>query len=261
MLLGEASVLILVIFSCIAFLYWYIQLERRTAREIEEFWKNSAHEIKTPIAGIKAFLHNLKSHALDQTELVPYVDMALKQVHKQEQLAENILSGYHLQLKDAKLRLTEINLIELLKEYFKKSFIHFSGSTINFEFKQDEKIEVQANVHGLKVILDNLIDNALKFCSPGLVLSVNVARKRKKAVVSIQDNGPGFHPQFSENLFQAYRHLDNELPAKKQGAGLGLYISRKLARKMGGDLKATSKGKGQGSQFQIYIKLAKNNEI
>ncbi len=260
MLIGEASVLILVILASIAFLYRYIQLERRTAREVKEFWERSAHEIKTPIAGIKAFLQNLKSRSDKLLELAPYVDMALKQIRKQEQLAENILSGYDLRSKDAKPKIVNVNLTEFLVNYFSKDSLHLADATVNLEFNQDKEIRVRIDTHKFKVILDNITDNAVKYCSPGLILSVDVDAVRKKAVVTIRDNGPGFHPRFSENLFRAYKHLDDELPRGRHGAGLGLYISRQLARSIGGDLKASSEGEGRGAKFQIFINLIKNNE-
>ena len=93
MLIGEAGFFVLIILVSSFFLYRFIQLERRTTLEVKRFWERSAHEIKTPITGVKAFLQNLKSHTYNADELAPYVDLALKQVANQEQLANNILSG------------------------------------------------------------------------------------------------------------------------------------------------------------------------
>ncbi len=255
MLIGEASLLILTICICSIFLYRFIQLDRRTSMEVREFWERSAHEIKTPITGLKLFLQNLKQRSYSLEEIAPYVDMALRQIGKQEQLAENILSGYHLKSKGDYLKLTDVNLIAFLSEYFKKSALSLTDAKVNLDIKENSEVRVTADIYGLKVILDNILDNAIKYCSPGLVLTVGIIKEKKYAVVVLEDNGPGIPYQFMENIFQAYKHLDDELPTKRQGTGIGLYISRQLAKKMGGDLKVMSEGKGQGVQFRLFVKL------
>jgi signal transduction histidine kinase len=100
-----------------------------------------------------------------------------------------------------------------------------------------------------------------------------VQDKSRKAVVAIQDNGPGFKPEFSGKIFEAYRYLDGELPGilRGHGSGMGLYISRQLAEKIGGYLDASSTGEGRGAEFRLYLNLSKpqkekppkdeNNEI
>ncbi|MBN1222572.1 MAG: hypothetical protein JXB23_04955, partial [Candidatus Aminicenantes bacterium] len=114
MLVGEAGFFVLVLLLSSFFLYRFIQLERRTSQEVSRFWERTAHEIKTPITGIKAFLQNLKNRSYDVDELVPYVEMALKQVSKQEQLADNIVSGYHLKSRAAPKIQEKIRLKEYL---------------------------------------------------------------------------------------------------------------------------------------------------
>lgn len=256
MLIGEAIFLILTIFICSILLYRFIQLERRTAKEVREFWERSAHEIKTPITGLKLFLQNLKRRSYSLDEIIPYVDMALRQVGKQEQMAENILSGYHLKSKRDYLKLTDVNLDTFLSAYIRKSALSLTDAKVDLDIKQNREVWIRADIRGLKVILDNIIDNAIKYCSPGLILKVRIKKEKKYAVVVLQDNGPGIPPKFRENIFRAYKHLDDELPTKRQGTGIGLYISRKLVKTMGGDLKAVSGGSDQGAKFHLFVRLA-----
>jgi signal transduction histidine kinase len=257
MLIGEASLLILTIFICSILLYRFIQLDRRTAKEVREFWERSAHEIKTPITGLKLFLQNLKRRSYSLEEIIPYVDMALRQVGKQEQMAENILSGYHLKSKRDYLKLTDVNLNVFLSEYIRKSALFLTDAKVNLDIKQNSEVRIRGDIRGLKVILDNILDNAIKYCSPGLILTVGIKKEKKHGVVVLRDNGPGIPPKFRENIFRAYKHLDDELPTKRQGTGIGLFISRQLAKKMGGDLKIKSEGTDQGTQFHLFVKLAK----
>ncbi len=261
MLVGEASVLILIVLVSTVFLYRFIRLEKRTAREVNAFWERSAHEIKTPITGIKAFLENLKAGAVDSEKLALYIDIALGQIEKQEKLAENILSGYQLERREISLRRVDINLIDFVIDYFSEGSSRLAGAKIIYKFNKDNRIILRTDVNALKVILDNITDNAVKYCATSPFLEVDSVSYKNKAVIVIKDNGPGFRPHFVETIFEAYKYLDEELPVKRQGTGLGLYISRQLARKMGGDLEAYSEGEGKGAEFRIILPRAKKNEI
>lgn len=257
MLVGEASVLIIVIFISIVFLYHFIRLERRTAKEIEAFWERSAHEIKSPITGLKAFLENLRTGAFDSEKFRKYVDSALKQVEKQEHLAENILSGYQLKRSEKRMKRVDLRLCNFLEDYFKENPLRFAQAKVIFDFDRDSQIVARADPYDLKTILDNITDNAIKYCAPSLVLHVDCIGSKEKAIIVIKDNGPGFQPHSAKIIFKAYKHFDEELPIKRKGTGLGLYISRQLARNMGGDLEACSTGEGKGAEFRVILRRVK----
>lgn len=253
MLLGESGLLLLIVLISSVFLYRFIRLERQTTEEVKRFWERSAHEIKTPITGIKAFLQNLKSNRYSQEELLPYVDLALVQVEKQEQLAENVLSGYQLESQKKSSGLKRIDLVSFLSSYFEKAAVQLTEAEIIEGFKEIKEVAVRADEYRLGVILDNIVDNALKYCSPGLVLDVGIEEEKKRVAVIFRDNGPGFSSHFKENIFSAYKFTDGKLPEGKHGAGIGLYISRQLARSMGGDLRAESEGPGEGAAFFLFL--------
>lgn len=259
MLIGEAAVLSLIVLVSSVFLYRFVRLERRSIREVQEFWERSAHEIKTPITGLKAFLQNLKS-SKNLDEIRPNVHLALKQVENQEKLAENILSGYHLKSKDKHFKMDEIDLSEFLASYLERGSIQLAEIKINLNFETNKSLKVRADAHALKVILDNITDNAIKYSQPETDLTFGIKTEGKKTHVLIQDNGPGFSPHQLGAIFQAYKHLDEELPVKKKGTGMGLYISKNLAKSMGGDLTAFSKGPGHGAVFQVTLVKIQNND-
>ena len=266
MLIGESGLLFLIILLSSVLFYQFIRLEKRSTREVEEFWGRVTHEIKTPITGIKAFLQSLKNQALPPDQVLVFVDMALKQVERQEQLAENILAGCGLRFADSihKPNIKDLNLNECIKDYFEHHMIRLTDAALSLHLEAPENVQVRADCHLIRVILDNIVDNALKYCSPGLVLTVKTFTQNKKAIISLSDNGPGFPPEFSSKIFQAYKYPFSELPGDKHGSGMGLYISRRLAENMGGRLQAYSKSKGTGSEFQLHLNLAKptkNHEI
>ena len=232
---------------------------------MEEFWGRVTHEIKTPITGIKAFLQSLKNQSLNESQLPTFVDMALNQVEKQEKLAENILEGSRLTYKSHNnhLNMVDLKLTEFIKNYFDGQTVLLADAALDIElnlFKpgvkdQDanEDIKVRADAHAVRVILDSIVDNAVRYCSPDLALKVRVFTEGRKAVVEISDNGPGFTSDMTEKIFEAYKYCADELPGTNHGTGMGLGISRKLARRMGGDLKAPIKKEDRGARFLLFL--------
>lgn len=257
MLSGESGLLVLLILFCCILLYKFIRLEKRSTKEIEEFWGRVTHEIKTPITGIKTFLLSLKRRSLDESQFLTFVDMALKEVEKQEQLAENILAGSIVRQRNVDLNPVILDIGEFLRDYFKEHVLQLSGIKIILNTDNIKGLLVMADPHALKIILDNITDNAAKYCTPDLNLKIGISQQDSKAVIHIRDNGPGFKPEVIENIFAAYKCLDSELPATGHGSGMGLTISRKLAQKMAGDVQAFSEGEGRGAEFRVFLSRAK----
>ncbi|MCK4761553.1 MAG: HAMP domain-containing histidine kinase [Candidatus Aminicenantes bacterium] len=257
MLIGESGLLVLLLLLSSIFLFKFIQLEKRSTKEMEEFWGRVTHEIKTPITGVKAFLQSLKNRSLDEDQLPAFVDMALSQVEKQEQLAENILAGSTLRRKNLVLHMVDVDLEQFLAAYFEEHALHLSDAKVDFTgaAPPGQHITAVADTNALKIILDNITDNALRYCSPGLILKAGFSKQGAKAVIRISDNGPGFKAAAAKNIFKAFKCLDSELPDTVHGSGMGLFISKQLAEKMGGHLEAVSEGEGKGARFSIYLDL------
>jgi signal transduction histidine kinase len=257
MLVGESSFLVLLVLLCFILLYKFIRLEKRYTKEIEEFWGRVTHEIKTPITGIKAFLQSLKQRSLNEEQLSFCVDLALKEVEKQEQLAKNILAGSTLRNKDVPLKKVNSDIGEFIETYFDGHVLHLSDAVVKFDIDSGRGLLVKGDPHALRIILDNITDNAVKYCSPGLILDIGISKQGSKAVIHIRDNGPGISAQILKTIFYPYKNFPHKLPTAVHGSGMGLFISRRLAEKMGGDLQAFSKGDGQGAEFRVFLPMVK----
>lgn len=255
MVIGEGSLLsVLLLVSCVM-LYRLIAVERRSVRELREFWGRTTHEIKTPIAGLKSFLQTLKTHTFSEEELKPLVDLALEQVERQHQLAQNLLVGQRLEREMIGLIIREVNLGEFVRKYFEGHGFNLMDRKVCLHVACSDDLMVHADLDALHIIMDNLIDNAIKYGGENLRLDIEAGAAGGSAFITIADNGPGIDPRMIVNIFEAYRRLTDELPDGEHGTGMGLFISRKLARKMGGNLEAISEGKGRGSRFRLSLRV------
>lgn len=253
MVAGEGSLLALLVLASSFMLYRLISVERRTARELREFWSRITHEIKTPIAGLKAFLQTIKTHDLSREELRALVEMALPQVERQQQLAQNVLIGQRLEKGMRESALEPVRLSPFISRFFESHALLLSRCRVEFDPLEGADLVVKADPNALRVILDNLTDNALKYGGDWPHIQVRLAAEEKRVRVRFCDHGQGFDPRLAANVFEAYRRLHHELPEGRHGTGLGLYISRRLARAMGGELVAESEGPGRGACFTLFL--------
>ncbi len=254
MVIGESSVLFLVIIVCILMLYRVIFLERRATKELKEFWSRITHELKTPITGIKAFLQTLQIQEFTREELAPLVQMALREVERQEMLAENLLVGQRIRREGFGLKLRSIDLVSRVSDFFEEHKIIIPTGSFTLEIDCQKDLSVIADPDALWVILENLTDNALKYGGQPPSFICRVFDTDKFGVVEFKDMGTGFNPSQADKIFDAYQRLTDELPAGRHGTGLGLYISRNLARKMGGNIVALSEGNDKGAIFIVTLK-------
>jgi signal transduction histidine kinase len=107
----------------------------------------------------------------------------------------------------------------------------------------------QGNPLSVEQVLHNLIGNALKYASEGVV-RVEVAEAPDCLTIRVADEGPGIPPQHQERIFERFERLDHE--HMQAGTGLGLYISRQLAQAMGGALTVESEV-GRGAVFSLRL--------
>ena len=104
----------------------------------------------------------------------------------------------------------------------------------------------------LAQILRNLISNAFKFTERGEVRVSARVEADDRVSFAVSDTGIGIHPAYQERIFEEFSQLDNPIPRRPSGVGLGLPIARELAAMLGGDLTVES-APGRGSKFRITV--------
>lgn len=116
----------------------------------------------------------------------------------------------------------------------------------------DEALMAQGDFHRVLQILVNLLTNAVRYSPPGSMVWLRTESDENSAVVIVADQGRGIAAEDHERVFQKFARVD---PSEPGGSGLGLYISRRLARAMGGDITLDS-APGQGARFALTLPIA-----
>jgi two-component system, sensor histidine kinase len=238
----------------------------RGARAIELALAAFAHDVRTPLTGILAIGELLATSDLDERER--------RWVATLRSTAEHLASLTSLVVDAAR---NEAKGLVLRAELFDPRRLTESAATL-FAARATAKglqatsviaDDLPARVRGdplrLRVVLENLLDNAVKFTEHGAVAlkveAAATARDRHKLTFSVSDSGIGISAAEIKHLFKPFAQANASVAQRFGGAGLGLVFVKQLARAMGGDLTVESKA-GQGTTFALTIVVADaGNEV
>ena len=247
MILGEGTLLVLLIAVCAVMLYRLATEQRRVREQLEAFVGQATHEMKTPLAGLRALLQTIRLRRLPAARLDDAVDQGLRQVERQERLIQNMLMGHRVRFARQTFAIAATPLRPLVDRLIReRSGVGARGC--GFSAVGGEKVLVRADIEAVQTIIENLFENAVRYGATEVRVRLDAAGARVH--LAVEDNGNGFDPSASETLFAPFRRGAS---AAIRGTGLGLPLSRELAQAMGGALSGNSKGEGQGATFTLTL--------
>ncbi len=232
------------------------------SRAKSELLVNMSHEIRTPLNAVLGFAGILQRDASLGPEQVEHAKRISSSGEHLLALINNILDMSRIEAGWTELLATEFCLSELMGEMESTFRPQALAKGLHFRMDPDRDLPpcVQADQGKLRQILLNLLSNAVKFTAAGqVVLRVRCAAPKPGEVqrdwrltVEVEDSGPGIPAKDLERLFAPF--FQTAMGHEVGGFGLGLSISRNLARIMGGDLTVLSR-EGQGSCFRLEISI------
>lgn len=249
MLVGESVTLTVLAVVLAGLLVRYARHERAQMRRLEGVLAASTHELKTPIAGVKALLESLQTGVLPPDKMAPYVTKGLASTERLEHLVESILA-----YQSAVARRTKALEVRPLSDWVDAVLEHRlatpGAERVECDLGNVASVPVRAQADPFRVVVENLLDNARKYGKDGSVrMSARVEGDR--VALDVTDEGVGFAPEDADAIFEPYQRGGGV--ERRHGTGLGLYIARTLAQSMEGDLRATSPGPGKGATFTLWL--------
>ena len=250
MLVGESTLLALLLSGSLVVLFLLAQRRKQQREDMEKLLQFTSHEFKTPVAGVKGLLQSLGLGTIPEAQRAELIKLGQFECDRLEHLAETILAYQRAMSREPREGLQPLEILRFLDELLAHRARTGSGGEV--QLTRVDAAQVLADRDGLRVILENLLDNAHKYGGGQVQLTAGAADGRWR--LDIRDQGRGFAPQTAEKLFDAHNRGSGE--GMTHGAGLGLAIARQLARRMGGDISAASAGPGQGAVFTVTLMLA-----
>jgi len=215
----------------------------------EEFVSNASHELKTPIQIIKSYAQLLGRRGLDRPELFKEsVEAIDTEADRMKKLVEQMLD---LAKNEQTAHMESVDLVSLTGE----TQATFQGAymrEIRLE-KDADQLMINGNQDQLEQVLYILIDNAIKYSSDKIEISI--AERDRWAVVKVKDYGKGMTKEAQQRIFDRFYRVDKARSRDTGGTGLGLAIAKTIAEAHQGTLSVVSE-EGEGSEFTLKIPLA-----
>ncbi len=224
------------------------------------FLANVAHELRTPLSGIRAYSEMLLTYNdLDSATQREFTEIMQNESVRMTNLVNELLNLIKIETGKVELATGRVNAAELIGECISimKPMAATKGLTLD-AVSASAVIWVNADIEQLKQVLINLINNAIKFTQTGGV-TVGVLRREKSAEFFVADTGEGIFPEEQEKIFQEFYRVLDSVPNRPAGTGLGLSICKKIVEIHGGTITVES-AVGKGSTFRFTIPLFQSGE-
>ncbi len=250
------TVFLLMIAFSLAFWYLFRTVSRlRTIEEMkDDFVSNMTHELKTPIAIAYSANDALLNYdtSNDPDKKTKYLTIANKQLKRLGELVENILAMSMERRKTMKLRPEDIQLREFVEEIAAAQRMR-GDKDITINVNVADNIVVEADTTHLANVLNNLIDNAIKYSDESVEISISGDNNE----LSVRDNGIGIPSKSIPYLFNKFYRVPHGNRQDVRGYGIGLYYVKSIIDKMGWSIEVKST---EGKSSVFTIKFNKNEQ-
>lgn len=224
------------------------------------FLANMSHEIRTPLGAILGFAEFAKDPNLDPTERDEFLSIIIRNGRLLNTVINDILDLSKIEADRLEIEIIAFDLRKMLADILMLMQLQArdKGLTLGLSIADKVPDVIHSDPTRLKQILINLVGNALKFTLVGGV-QVSVTHLPEKAPhrvhlqFEVADTGTGIAPDHVDRLFKPFMQADSSTTRKYGGTGLGLVISKRLARALGGDLRLHATEPGKGSRFLFTI--------
>ncbi|MCD7032804.1 cell wall metabolism sensor histidine kinase WalK [Metabacillus sp. GX 13764] len=227
----------------------------------KDFVANVSHELKTPITSLKGFTETLLDGAMEDKETLEYfLSIILKESDRLQSLIQDLLDLSKIEQPEFKLNLSNCDLNEVMKEII----VMLSGKADEKEIQlvldsKDSHVYAYGDVHRIKQIFINLINNALTYTPKGGKVSVTLENIQKHAVVTVSDTGIGMNKEEIPRIFERFYRVDKARSRNSGGTGLGLAIVKHLVEAHKGHI-AVKSDVGKGTTFTVEFNKEQKSE-
>jgi signal transduction histidine kinase len=234
----------------------FLVLEIKRNEEHESFINAVTHELKTPIASIRLYLETLQSRELTDDQRREFYGIMLADAERLHRTVDQVLKAGVAAQKPKSGARAPVDMAALTRECVDLATVrhHLQPGTIVLEASGTAPLTVRGDAEELRTVVTNLLDNAVKYSTDVVRVSVYVAAPAPDTVwVRVQDRGVGIPKKQLKRIFNRFYRVQTRGLKQVKGTGLGLYIVRSIARAHGGRVFAQSEGEGRGATFTLEL--------
>ena len=227
--------------------------ERQTDELKNDFVASVSHELRTPLTPIKGFLMTLLREDRDfaQDRRREYYKLMLLQSQRLERLIEDLLEVTRLEAGAGLVDATAIDAVDLVGQVVDRFTSEDPDRTVRV-VAPDHAVYCRGDWMRVDQVLGNLLSNALRYAPPHEPVEVRLVPQGREVVFEVRDFGPGIPIDEQSRIFERFHRVGHYMTREPGGAGLGLYLAKRLVEAMGGRIWVSSR-LGHGSVFSFAL--------
>jgi signal transduction histidine kinase len=234
MIIGEGFVFAISLLIGFYLIYRALQREISVSKNQSNFLLSVSHELKSPLTSINLVLDTIKKRDLDKPTTNELIQTATTESKRLQDLIDSILLTSQLDFGH-QYHIEEVNLQDMMDELIKLYTLPTARAHISFENKVAAAV-ISADKAALKIALNNLIENAIKYSQGLAQIQILIDKKGDKILLKIADQGIGISKEEKEKVFNKFYRVGDEKVRTSKGTGLGLYIVKKIVTDMHGTI-------------------------
>lgn len=245
---------LIVIMTVLVLFSVFLVREIREVRRQTSFIDSVTHELKSPLAALKLCLETLGRPDLPPPQHQRLREMMLDDVERLAGFIDRVLAATRLPEERSSQPLTEVALSGLARRCAAvvTRRAHQPEEVIRVDVPED--LVVITDEVALAAVLENLLENAVKYSKHDVEVELSARTGRKgQVVIEVRDRGIGIHKLHLRRVFERFYRVPEEAVRSRRGTGLGLYVVSALVRSLGGNVRALSSGPGQGTTIRVEL--------
>jgi len=235
--IGEGVTFFLLIIAGAVFVYRAVRRELKISQEQQNFMIAITHELKTPIAVAKLNLETLQKRKLDEQQKQRLLQTTLQETNRLNALCNNMLLSSQIEAGGYRITIEETNISELIAECVQDFITRYPQHEIKSNITAD--IFIQGDRLLLQMLANNLLDNAIKYSPKDAAVTVLLSESDNKILFRVKDEGKGIIAEERDKIFNKFYRIGNAATRAAKGTGLGLYLSKKIAKQHHGNISVT----------------------
>ena len=237
------------------FVYRNVRNEIKLAQIKSDFVSNVSHEIKTPLALINMYSETLEMGRINSEEKkMAYYKTINKEARRLSRMVNKILSFSRIESGKREYFFTQTDINEIVEEVISTYQHHFKNTSFTCKFNLAENLPlINVDKEAIIDVLNNLIDNAMKYSADIKLIEINTGIKAARVYVEVKDSGIGIKEKDQTLIFDKfYRVTHGNLAHQAKGSGIGLNIVKHIIDSHNGEIKVQS-SYGKGSCFTLFF--------
>ncbi|MGI8635853.1 MAG: sensor histidine kinase [Segetibacter sp.] len=249
--IGEGSTFLVLILIGAVFVYRATKRQLKLSLQQQNFMMAVTHELKTPIAVTRLNLETMQKRRLEVQQQQRLINITLQEVNRLNSLCNNILLASQLDAGEYKISKNEVNLSELVTRVFNDFDTRNPSRLLAGDF--EENLFVSGEEILLEMLMTNLVENAIKYSPKNAPVHLSLSKNASGINFTVKDEGPGIAEEERSKICEKCYWGGNEATRTAKGTGLGLYLSKQIARDHNAEITLSNNGQ-KGSIFTVTFK-------